>query len=173
MRIFLTGFMGSGKTTIGRTLAENMSLDFVDLDDVIEEQAGKSISEIFEESSEKVFREMERTALDKTMSMDNVIIATGGGTPCFGNNMERMNTKGLTVYLKLSADRLFDRLKDETEERPLIQGFSEDQLKNYITRNLQEREGCYRQAQFYVAVKDYSPEEIAEQISSQVVYFQK
>ena len=105
--IFLIGYMGSGKSTLGKALAQRCDIRFIDLDDYIEERAGKKIREIFAEDGEAAFRDLERRMLLEVSDMDNVLVACGGGTPCFGDNMELMNSRGITVLLQTSHERLF------------------------------------------------------------------
>jgi len=142
MKIYLIGFMGCGKSTIGRELADLLDYAFVDLDDYIESQ-GRSIAEIFETEGEKSFRELERDALAQLSGMMDTVIATGGGTPCFHDNLEWMQATGMTIYLNTSSDVLFQRLKSETEHRPLLATLSDDELSNFINKKIQERSSFY------------------------------
>jgi len=162
MRIFLIGFMGSGKSALGQTLASDLGLQFIDLDRQIEEKYGRDIPAIFEVEGEKHFRELERQQLSECLEKDDYVLATGGGTPCFYDNMERLNASGTTIYLKLSTDALCDRLSSETEGRPLLQGRRGQELWNYIHETLQEREPYYLQSRFKVKAKDLKPAELAE-----------
>ena len=123
--------MGSGKTTLGRKLAGMLSYEFIDMDYSIEQEHGLSIPSIFERYGEEVFREWEAEALTRLAFEDKNVVATGGGVPCFYNNMELMNQTGITVYLKLSADQLYARLAEMQENRPLIRGMNEKELRNF------------------------------------------
>lgn len=148
MKIYLTGFMGSGKTTIGKVLAHGLGYAFLDLDDVIEKQRGKSVQQLFQESGEDFFRDLENRALMETESLTRTVIATGGGTPCFLNNMAWMNRHGLSIYLKVPAKVLFDRLSRQASTRPLISGLQGEELLLYIERKLTEREPFYEKSHF-------------------------
>ena len=119
MKIFLIGFMGSGKTTLGRKLASKMGYEFIDLDHKLEQQVELSIAEYFSFFGEDAFRKLESTVLKKTPYPENVIISTGGGLPCYFDNMDWMKANGKVVYIKLSPKTLADRLESGKEERPL------------------------------------------------------
>lgn len=161
MRVFLIGFMGSGKTTIGKKLANYLKYNFIDLDKLIESRTGMSIVEYFELHGEEAFREFERSILQETDFPENVIIATGGGAPCFGNNMEWMNENGLVSYLSLSPKALAGRLEHSKTDRPLIRHLKGDELVEYIDTKLQEREKFYNQAKFVVSASDLTAERLS------------
>ena len=146
MRIFLIGFMGSGKSHTGKELAQLLQYPFIDLDDWIEEKAQKTISAVFAENGEKYFRELERTALEEMIQFENAIIACGGGTPCFHGNIEWMNNNGLTIYLETKDDILLTRLEPEKKHRPLLQKYDKVQLKLFIQEKIKERSKYYNQA---------------------------
>ncbi len=147
MRIFLIGFMGSGKTSIGEKIAKKLNLQFIDIDDVIEKEQGLQISDIFAKKGEDYFRSLEKNALNRIIEKENVVIATGGGTPCFFDNMELMNKNGITVYLKLPAVDLFNRLENSQTDRPLLKGLNKEKLLAKIVELLNKREKFYMQAQ--------------------------
>jgi len=152
MKIFITGFMGSGKTSIGLKLAGKCAARFIDMDDLIERQSGKTITEIFRSQGEAVFREMEKEVLTQVIrSSENLVVATGGGTACFFGNMEVMNQNGTTVYIKVSTDMLFERLRNEVQHRPLLA--TQKNIKEYIATSLAERESYYQKAQVIIDVK--------------------
>src|SRR4051812_38274796 len=151
MKIYVTGFMGSGKTTYGKELAEELGYDFFDLDKAVEKKAGKSIGDIFEKEGEGAFRTLESETLHETEELgDNTVIATGGGTPCFHDNMEWMNGQGKTVYLKLFETELQRRLADQLHERPLLKELSEETLLDFIYKTLRERAHFYHQAHIVI-----------------------
>jgi shikimate kinase len=125
MRIFLIGFMGSGKSSMGAAISSDLGLRFIDLDKAIESKFGKDIPAIFATDGEKHFRELEQQTLQELLEEDDYVMACGGGTPCFFDNMDRMNEAGVTIYLKMSTDVLADRLQTETETRPLLAGKAE------------------------------------------------
>ena len=138
--------MGSGKTTFGMKLAKKLNYQFVDTDKEIEELVGMSIESIFNTKGEKYFRQLEKQYIQK-LKVQNVVIATGGGMPCFYDNMEYLNKIGVTVYLEYSSQELFERLKNETVNRPLLKHKSEEDLFDYIDDLLLKRERYYLQAQ--------------------------
>jgi shikimate kinase len=146
MKIFLIGFMGSGKTTLGRKLAARMNYEFIDLDHKLEQQVELSIAEYFSLFGEDAFRKLEAEVLRKTAYSDNVIISTGGGLPCYFDNMDWMKANGKVVYLKLTPKTLADRLESVKEDRPLLQDKHGDALIAFIEQKLAEREPFYSQA---------------------------
>lgn len=146
MKIFLIGFMGSGKTTLGRKLASRMGYEFVDLDHKLEQQVELSIAEYFQIFGEDAFRKLESEVLKKTEYPENAIISTGGGLPCYFDNMDWMKANGKSVYIKLSPKTLADRLETGKEERPLLQDKHGDALVAFIEQKLNERERFYSQA---------------------------
>ena len=150
MKIFLIGFMGSGKTTLGRKLASRMDYEFIDLDHKLEQQVELSIAEYFQLFGEDAFRNLESQVLKKTLYPDNAIISTGGGLPCFFDNMDWMKANGKSVYIKLSPKTLADRLETGKEERPLLQDKHGDALVEFIEQKLDEREKFYSQASIIV-----------------------
>ncbi len=165
MRIFLIGFMGSGKSTLGRRLAARLNCPFVDLDHAIEAQEGQSISEIFAERGETAFRALEHQRLLEAIERHaDGVFSTGGGAPCYHNHMELMNRVGLTIYLRMEPAMLFSRLEKGRAHRPLIAGKSDEQLRAYIADTLSAREPCYRQARVTVDHQAAYPERILQVI---------
>lgn len=148
--IYIIGFMGSGKTTIGRQLALQLNWSFVDLDKMIEENAGKTIAEIFSQNGEEYFREIETKVLENLKSVRNTIISTGGGTPCHHENMKFMLGNGLTVYLKLTPDELETRLSESRGGRPLIMDLDKENLKVFIEKKLADREKWYDRSEIII-----------------------
>ena len=144
--ICLIGFMGSGKSTIAKHLAEKKGVGFTDLDTYIQESEGISIPAIFETKGEAAFRQIESACLLETLKNPNQIIALGGGTPCFNDNMNIIRKMSTSVYLKVSPEGLQNRLAKSHNPRPLISGLSEDELLDYIKTNLEKREAFYLQA---------------------------
>ncbi|MEP7237631.1 MAG: shikimate kinase [Ferruginibacter sp.] len=153
-KIFLIGFMGSGKTYWGKIWAEQLGFTFYDLDEVIETGEGRSIAAIFEKEGEDHFRKLETTALQTFAEKDNCLIACGGGTACFNNNLNRMNEMGLTVYLSASPQYILNRIIDEKEKRPLINKLNAAELLFFIEQKLKEREPFYKQAQIILPVNE-------------------
>lgn len=149
-RIFLIGFMGSGKSTIGKIMKRDKGWDFIDLDDYFEAHYKTTIKQYFADYGEEAFRKSEQEILNEVIKEENVIIATGGGTPCFFDNMEVMNANGLTIYIKLSPEALAKRLSGPQQVRPLVAGKTNDELQNYIEEKLSEREPFYKKAKVVV-----------------------
>ena len=137
--IYLIGDMGSGKSTLGKALAQRCEVEFIDLDDYIEARAGKKIREIFADDGEAAFRDLERRMLLEVSGKDCVLVACGGGTPCFGDNMELMNSHGTTILLQTSHERLFERLKRGRHKRPLIASLTDEELDVFISEQLAKR----------------------------------
>ena len=150
MRIFLVGFMGSGKSHTGRALAGLMGMPFIDLDDYVAARAGMSITEIFEHYSEKFFRELERDVLLSTATLPLFVMATGGGTPCYYNLIDQLNDLGTTVFLDASTDLLVQRLRSEAAHRPLLARAPD--LGATINRKVAERRACYEKAQLRLRI---------------------
>ncbi len=145
-RIILVGYMGAGKTTVGKALAKDLQLQFYDLDWYIESRLRKTIPQIFAEKGEEGFREVERRLLHEVAEFEDVVISCGGGTPCFFDNMDYMNRQGDVVYLKASVDVLVKHLKMGKTERPLLKGKSPEELENFIRQQLEKREPYYQKA---------------------------
>jgi shikimate kinase len=145
-RIFLIGYMGAGKTTIGKELAKRMNLSFIDLDTYIEARYYKTISHLFAEKGEEAFRAIEYRMLREVSMFENVLISTGGGAPCFYDNMAYMNQNGQTVYLKVSPAELVKRLELLKHTRPLLNGRCGANLLAFISENLEKRSTYYMQA---------------------------
>lgn len=167
-KIFITGYMGSGKSTAGKKLAADLDYPFIDLDHFIESEYKQTIPEIFASKGEAEFRSMEHNALKKLLEKADAVISCGGGTPCYFNNMELMNNNGITIYLKMSVDALVHRLIHAKEKRPLIAGKTEPELHAFITRQLEKREDFYNQAQFTVKGKNLKVEELAAFVKQSV-----
>ncbi len=146
IKIFLIGFMGSGKTYVGQRLADGMKLPFYDLDECIERKEKRSISQIFQQEGEAYFRRIESKYLKDFAQVQDAVIACGGGTPCFFDNMDWMNAHGITIYLQTPSSILLDRLKKETALRPLLANKSMQELSDYITEKLKERNVFYEKA---------------------------
>lgn len=138
--------MGAGKTTLGRALAKELDIQFIDLDSYIEKRLCKSVSQIFAENGEEGFRDIERRMLHEVGDFENVVISTGGGTPCFFDNIEYMNRQGATVFLDVPVERLFIRLKIARKKRPLIMEKNDDELRDFITEQLAKRMPYYSKA---------------------------
>lgn len=153
MRIYLIGYKCSGKSTIGPMLAEKLGIEFVDLDSFIEKKHGKSIPELFRMKDEITFRQMERDAFLELLKTENTIIATGGGFPCWFNNMELMNHSGITIYLNVDNDILYQRMQRISSQRPVLKGLKGFSLKGHIKKLKNDYEHIYNKAHI---IHDYN-----------------
>ena len=147
-RIFLIGYMGAGKTTLGKAFSRELGLTFIDLDWYIEERFHKTVQQLFSERGEQGFRELEQKMLHEVAEFEDVVISAGGGTPCFFDNMDYMNACGDTVFLQVEPEVLFHRLKVAKQQRPLLANKSDEELMNFICEALQKRHPFYSQAKF-------------------------
>jgi shikimate kinase len=152
MHIFLVGFMGAGKTYLGCELAKQLGFDFVDLDKVIEESTHLPIAEFFQEHGEPAFRQMEAVCLRKLPATPTLVVSTGGGAPCFHQNMDWMNENGITIYLSASPMLLAERLLIEKSQRPLIAVVPDGKLEGFIEQVLGERSAFYEKCHIKFAV---------------------
>lgn len=172
--IFLIGFMGSGKTTLGRALSRATGLQFVDLDELVEEREAMTVREIFAMRGEDGFRRAERAALEAVADAGDTIIACGGGTPCFFDNVEMMNRCGITVFLDASIPRLHERLIEGRAKRPLIAGMTDTELLDYIQKALQHRMPHYTKATHtFPADRLDTATQIAESVAAFIRRFPK
>jgi len=147
MKIFLIGFMASGKTHWGHEVSKKLGVPFFDLDNKIEEKEDKTINTIFAGQGEEYFRLLEKEVLYLlTESHDSFVMATGGGTPCYYNNIEYMKKSGTVVWINSPLDCVFERLKKERNKRPLVKDLSDEQLHNYIIKKFSDRKIYYEQA---------------------------
>lgn len=160
MRIFLVGFMGVGKTYLGRALAKSLGFDFVDLDELIENRIGMSVPSIFQQFGEPAFRQMEAESLRSLTDLPSVVVATGGGSPCFHDNMAWMNENGITVYLQASPVLLAERLHHEKAVRPLLANVPDEGLRNFIEAKISERANFYENCQIQFDVPAYGQDGI-------------
>lgn len=162
MRIFLIGFMGSGKTHWGKIWAKRYKFDFYDLDEHIERREQRTILEIFENNGEDIFRLLETKMLRDTARIENGIISCGGGTPCFHDNIKWMNEKGCTVYLSGSPNYLFENIVKEKDQRPLIKTVNKAELLFYTEQMLKQRLPFYEQANVTLSVDGLTEESFEE-----------
>lgn len=151
-RIILIGYMGSGKTTVGKVLSRELNLPFYDLDWYIENRMHKSIHQIFEEKGEEGFRKIERNLLHEVAEFENVIISCGGGAPCFFDNIGYINQQGESVYLKCRADVLSAHLRMGKTIRPLLLNKTNEEVELFISEQLAQRESFYSQAKHIIDV---------------------
>lgn len=162
MIIFLIGFMGCGKSYTSKQLAALLDMPVLDMDKFIEEREGKTIREIFEEKGESYFRQLEHDFLKNLSADEHLIIATGGGVPCFFDNMDIMNQKGLTIYLNRNRERCLAQLMKGVEKRPLLKGMTAEEIADFYDRKIQERKPFYEQAKWLIG--DAEAEQMAEWI---------
>ena len=151
-RIILIGYMGAGKTTIGKILAKDLGVPFYDLDWYIETRMRKKVKQIFDERGEEGFRIIEKNMLHEVAEFEDVVVACGGGTPCFFDNMEYLVGQGDVVYLRGTPDVLFRHLKMGKGVRPLLLGKSDEDLLEYIKENVEKREEFYMKANHIVDI---------------------
>lgn len=161
--IILIGFMGSAKTTVGKSLSRNLKMNFIDTDEVIEKNEGMNIHKLFEEKGESYFRNLEHELLIHS-NFQNTIISTGGGMPCFGENIKLLNAIGKTIYLYATPKELARRLENSRKERPLLKSLKGNDLVKYIEDKLEERNFFYEQAQIQLDTTLFSQKEIGDKI---------
>ena len=165
MKIYLNGFMGAGKTHWGRIISQRLSIPFFDLDEQIIKADGRSINDIFAEDGEEAFRVREKEVLHTlTENHGSFIMACGGGSPCYFNNIEFMNDAGLTVWINTPAAILFSRLIKERENRPLLKELTEDQLRGFIHKKFSDRKIYYQQCQVMIDDEEISVEKFIEKL---------
>ncbi len=147
-RIILIGYMGAGKTTIGRALAKELGMPFYDLDWYIESRRRKTVAQLFAEHGEETFRQIEHNMLHEVAEFEDVVISCGGGTPCFFDNIDYMNAQGQVVYLKAEPKVLLDHLRMARTERPLLKGKSPEEMEIFIREQVRARETYYNKARY-------------------------
>ena len=167
-KFFLVGYMGSGKTTIGKQLATKLNYEFIDLDAFIEHEYQQTIENVFATTGEGEFRAMEHNMLKKVVEKNNIVVACGGGTPCYYGNMDLMNNNGITIYVKMSADTLISRLVNAKSSRPLLKDKTDEELRTFVAQQLEKREDFYHQAHYVVKGKDLNVAELAKFLKEQV-----
>lgn len=172
-RLFLIGYMGTGKTTLGRMLAERLGLHFIDMDRMIEQRYHLCVSDIFATKGEPFFRSAERAILEELTDYENVVISTGGGTPCYADNMQLMVASGLVIYISATVDTLFHRLKKAAYSRPLLRDKSDQELLGYIADNLAIREPFYTRAQLVIESGGSGKLQLVDQMVESIQKFNK
>ena len=164
MKITLVGYMGAGKTLVGQRLAEQLKLPWVDLDQRIERVSDYTITETILNKGELFFRKMEREQLILALNEPHFVMSTGGGTPCYYDNIDYMNKHSLTVYLQYSVPELYERLEGHQSDRPLIAHLEGDALREYVGKHLFERAEYYERATFTIKAGTKTVDEIVEEI---------
>lgn len=170
--IILLGYMGCGKSTVGRLLAKHLALPFVDMDDYLIKIHSRSISDLFLKHGEIGFRKLEKNALDSLLaSTQTSVISLGGGTPCYADNMQTViQSTPHTFYLSPSISILTDRLYPEKDHRPMISHLtSKDELQEFIAKHVFERKQFYEQASHLLRIQDETPNELVDQITNRLV----
>ncbi len=165
MKISILGYMGSGKSTIGRQLANQIGLDFVDLDQKIEKDQNKSISELFSTQGHIKFRKIEKHTLDKILiENENFVLALGGGTPAYYDNIDVINQHSISIYLRVQLPTLIERLNLQKENRPMISHLDPDDMPEFVAKHFFERKVFYENAQLIIDVRQKTENEIVEEI---------
>ena len=164
MRYFIIGYKNSGKTSIGRKLANRLNMEFIDLDDVIEEREGISIPALYSELGDERFRVKEWEALKEVVKKDNLVVSLGGGAPCHCDNMNLIENYGEVIYIRLDDDTLVSRLKDATTDRPIVLNKSDEELRVYV-KDIRDRcEHHYLRAKYYIEGKNLTVDKIIRTI---------
>jgi shikimate kinase len=165
LRIYLVGMPGSGKTTLGKMLANRVAYEYIDLDQLIEQEAGKTIAEIFAQDGEDAFRKSEKAALAKTFQRQRIIVATGGGTPCFYDNMEQINANGLAVFLNIPLAQIANRIQSQPRgQRPLLPADSPDELFAQLQSLYKQRVNYYNEADVAVSGIELTADHVLNKI---------
>ncbi len=173
MHIFFVGYMGSGKSSLGKRVAHELLLPFLDSDKEIEKKYNRTIPEIFSELGEAKFREIEKEFLDNLPLNEKVVISTGGGTPCFHGNMDKMNELGLTIYLKRPVKELAHRIENSKKSRPLVDHLQGEDLDEFIAEHLTERESFYSICKIIPSREDQTVKRLVEMIDTYFSSFEK
>lgn len=165
-KIFLIGYMGCGKSSLGRKLAKTGGMEFMDMDSIIEQREGASISDIFHYQGEEYFRDAERALIEELGTAEgDMVISTGGGAPAWQNNMELMNSLGATIYLRRTAQQIASRLSPHgRQKRPKLRGLNDEELVAFMTTNMAEREPFYSKAKYCVDCAERSDAELIDYI---------
>ncbi|ATP57742.1 shikimate kinase [Pedobacter ginsengisoli] len=164
MKIFLIGFMGCGKSTFGKKLAVKLGYDFIDLDHVLENEVGSNIGDYFASHGEAAFRALESKVLKEYNYPENCVVATGGGAPCYFDNMDWMNNNGTTLYIEMTPIALAKRLEKGKEKRPLLKDMNEEQLIGFIESKLAERNPFYKRAALSIEGINLTPDKAVAQL---------
>jgi len=167
-KIILCGYMASGKTTIAKLLSQASEIPYLDLDEVIEKQTGKTVAQIFEEDGEIKFRKLEHDTLKGLIEVnDDFIIGLGGGTPCYANNHELLKRDDVvSIYLKAGIDELVRRIKAQGKLRPLVANLADDEMHEFVAKHLFDRSYYYHQSKHTVITDGIAPEIVVNQIMS-------
>jgi shikimate kinase len=173
MKIILVGFMASGKTTLGELLAEKFNLSFIDTDKIIEKNEGKTVNQIFELYGEKRFRKLEVECIDAIKNKENYVLAVGGGLPCYNRMMDELNNMGTTIFLDVDTDQIFQRIKSDLLNRPLIKELDTNELYLYIKELYSNRLKVYAEAKYSVNFRIETEKESLEKLIHLINFHQK
>lgn len=160
MLVFLVGYMGSGKSFLGKKLALCMQMDFIDLDNYIEEKYEMSVTEFFSKKGEDAFRIAEKEALKEIFTRTSTIVSVGGGTPCFGDNMEQMNRYGKTIFINTPMESILRHLKSGKHQRPLLNGKTDEELHDFVHSHYTGRLPYYKKAQCSISATNIRCEDL-------------
>jgi shikimate kinase len=166
MNIILIGYMSSGKSTIGRKLAYRLGMEFIDTDEAFESKYKMAITDFFEIFGENKFRELERIVLTESLQNENTVISTGGGTPCFFDNMNVIKENGITVFLKLHPNSIFDRLIHSKKQRPLLKNLTLEELKLFIIKQLNVREQFYNLSEIIIKSENINTNDLINELKA-------
>lgn len=166
MRVFLIGFMFSGKSTVGKKLASIMNYQFIDTDRYFEEKYKISILDFFEKFGEEMFRKFEHDILKELVVKDNVIISTGGGLPCYNNNIDLINDEGISIYLEMPFKAIINRQKNSKQKRPLLQNKTQEEIEEYLKALLTQREPIYKKSKITIDAKNVNFSDLKEVIEN-------
>lgn len=164
MLIFITGYMGAGKTTLGKRLAELLNYNFYDMDEIVEVSTGYSIRAYFEKFGESSFRQKEREILLSHINDTDTVIATGGGTACYADNMDLMNRDGITIFIETKLETILNRLAGRIHQRPLLKNIPADQLPSFIQEHLKNRMEFYSKARIRVQEEEVDIEALVDTV---------
>ena len=168
MRIYLIGYMASGKSFLGSLLAEKLGFEFIDLDYLFEERYRINVADFFEKYDEGIFRKIERSLLHETAGFDDVVVSTGGGTPCFFDNMEFIKQSGISIYLCQTVPELVSRRKGVKRKRPLLRDIPLAELEAKVASQLAERAFFYNQADMVISGEDSDPDKLLQLLRSRM-----
>ena len=165
MRLYLIGYMGTGKSTLGRKIAKRTELPFFDTDKMVEEAEGATVADIITFAGEEYFRKAERRALEQTAEVESAVVSTGGGLPIWGDNMEWIEAHGVSIYLQRAPEQILSRLSPHgRQKRPKLRGLNDEELVAFMTANMAEREPFYSQAKYCVDCVERSDAELIDYI---------
>ena len=169
MKIYLIGYMTSGKSTLGKTLANRLQLKFIDIDEVFEAKYQISINDFFLKFGEEKFRELEHQLLLSFTKIEDSVISTGGGTPCYYNNIDIINKNGISIYLKLHHKSIISRLKASKNQRPLVNDLDNETFEDYIEKHLNTRELFYNKAKYIIKSENLTINELMQFVKDNIL----